>query len=362
MRLLFDGFWWVRGPLANQTVMQEFVHAWSRAFPADELLVAIRRKHMAMFEQPDRLRAVTTRLGPQAVSNAIELPLLARRHRADYVVSHNYAPIAGRSLVFIHDLLFEDNPQWFSLKERVYFSPMALLARRASVVATSSGTEAARMQRLHHQLAPVLTTGLGVSTGLTQATPRRPTGLPQGVNFVLSVGRLNARKNLATVIAGAMGSASITANRPLVIVGSAEYSGAQADLPPSVAAFVSDGRLIFLGRVTNGELRWMYERADCLVYLSLDEGYGLPPAEALHFGTPVLASDIAVMRETVGRRGVLVPPNSAETLAEALDRVKPRTPSAPAATTRDAELQWEQAVGSMRAAMLSNETRRERHG
>ncbi|WJM15292.1 glycosyltransferase family 4 protein [Microbacterium arborescens] len=359
MRLLFDGFWWVRGPLANQTVMREFVHAWSRAFPGDELLVAIRRKHVAMFEEPEGVRPVTTRLGPQAVSNAIELPLLARLHRADFVVSHNYAPITGRSLVFIHDLLFEDNPQWFSLKERVYFSPMAVLARRASIVATSSETEAARMQRLHRELAPVLTTGLGVSSGLTHATARRPAGLPEVANFVLSVGRLNARKNLATVIAGAMRSASITANRPLVIVGSAEYSGAQADLPPAVAEFVSDGRLIFLGRVSDGELRWLYERADCLIYMSLDEGYGLPPAEALHFGAPVIASDIAVMRETVGRRGALVPPDSAEKLAAALERIAPRTTSAPATTTRDAELQWERAAGSMRAAMLSFEAGRE---
>ena len=56
----------------------------------------------------------------------------------------------------------------------------------------------------------------------------------------------------------------------------------------------------FLGYVTDGELRALYENAACFVYPSLYEGFGLPPIEAMSCGCPVIASHCSALPEVCG--------------------------------------------------------------
>lgn len=298
IRVLFDGYWWRTGPLANRAVQREFILAWAREFPEDDIALALRRGNSALPELPDAA-VVKTRLWPHGVSNILELGRLGRDFQADIVISHNYAPFAGPSLAFIHDAMFVDHPEWFTRSERLYFSLMLPSLARADIVATSTRTEAERIERLRPKLAPVLATGLGVSEGLAEAVPTRPLGLEDVESFALSVGRLNVRKNLAAVIRGALTSERITTTSPLLVVGSAEYSGRADNLPSELRDQVGSGRVRFLGRVDDAGLAWLYANAALVISLSLDEGFGLPPIEARHFSAPLLVSDIRVHRETV---------------------------------------------------------------
>jgi glycosyltransferase involved in cell wall biosynthesis len=138
-----------------------------------------------------------------------------------------------------------------------------------------------------------------------------------------------------------------------VVVGSAEFSGAGARLPEAVDDYVRSGRLVFLGRISDGELRWMYERAVCLVFLSRDEGFGLPPVEAMQFGTPVLVSDIPVMREVVGSQGAYVSPDSAQDVAVALDAIIAGSGQRPPAGV-PTERRWEQIASVLRQSLTTS--------
>lgn len=148
-RVLFDGYWWAQGPGANRMVMRELINAWSKHYPEDELIIAVRHRHRdQVLDAPRGVQLAETRLWPQAASNVVELPMLARRHRADVVVCHNYAPVTGASVVFVHDLLFRDHPEWFSRAERLYFDLMPVTSKRASTVVTSSEAESDRIRRI----------------------------------------------------------------------------------------------------------------------------------------------------------------------------------------------------------------------
>jgi len=83
------------------------------------------------------------------------------------------------------------------------------------------------------------------------------------------------------------------------------------------------GRLDFGGLVPREELPAVYEAADVMVSPSLAEGHALAPMECLACGTPVVASDISGLRETVEHEanGLLVPPGDPEALADALCRI-----------------------------------------
>jgi len=318
VRILFDGYWWGSGPHSNREVMKEFILHWAKEFPSDELIVAVRKRHLsaARLELSGGVKVVATRLVPQGLSAILELPLLARKERAQLTLTHNFSPLAGPSLVFIHDMIFKTSPQWFTLKERVYFSLMRLTVGRASVVATSSKSEAARIAAVCGLLEPVLPVGLGVPTSLAKAVPVPVAALANVKGFVLVVGRLNVRKNLAVALAGAVQSQQLAPDRPVVIVG--EASGRGAQLPASVQSAVANGTVRFAGFVTDGELVWLYRHAELFMFLSLDEGFGIPTLEALQFGVPILASDIPVFREILGDRATFVDPTSVNRVAEAV--------------------------------------------
>jgi glycosyltransferase involved in cell wall biosynthesis len=318
VRILFDGYWWAAGPHSNRQVLREFIFHWEREFASDELVVAVRHKHLALArsELPARVRVVGTRLFPQGLSAILELPILARRVRADLTFTHNFTPIAGRSMVFVHDLLFETDPQWFTLRERMYFSWMTRTAGLASQVVTSSAAEAARITAVARPRHAVVPVGLGVPPGLSAAVPQPLDSLADVQGFLLVVGRLNVRKNLEVALEAAVRSGRATPERPIVIVG--EASGRTPDLPEAVRAAVARGAVRFAGFVTDDQLAWLYQQTDLFVFLSLDEGFGIPTLEALQFGAPILASDIPVFREILGDRALFVDPRSVEAVAAAI--------------------------------------------
>jgi len=351
VRVLFDGYWWVDGPAANRTVQREMITAWREVHPEDELVVAIRRKHTDTVptDLPDGVAVVETRLWPQAISNAIELPRLARRIDAEVIVAHNYAPLRRRNVTFIHDVMFQEHPEWFSRAERLYFSLMPLLARRATRLATSTATEADRMRRLNPRLGGAAAVGLSVGNDLDSLAQHRPSGARGLDAFAVTVGRLNIRKNLTASIEGAALAESITAERPLLVVGGTLHSGVETALTPAAAAAVERGEARFLGHVTDAELAWLYAHASLVTNLSLDEGFGLPPIEAARFGAPLLVSDIPVFRETVGTVAHFVDPLATPAaLGAAIDEAWERPGDPDAYRALEARYSWPNVARSLR--------------
>lgn len=348
MRILCDAFWWGRGPGANRTVQRELIAAWAAAFPEDRLVLALRRDAPAD-DLPAGVEAVRTRLWPHAASNRWELPRLAARVGADIALCHNYAPASGASLVFIHDVMFEDHPEWFSAAERRYFAPMLPWARRASAIAASTATEAARIARLAPHLPPAAVTGLGVPAALAEPGTR-PAVVPEGQRYAVVVGRLNVRKNLGTAMLAAARASRIGPASPLYVVGGTAHSGVGAEIPEAARPLLEDGSIVLLGHVPDAELAWLYANAALVLALSLDEGFDMPSVEAASMGPPLVASDIPVHREMVGGIATLVPPLDVARIAEAIDATWDRRPPSESSRAIAERCTWEAAVRSLRAA------------
>ena len=82
-----------------------------------------------------------------------------------------------------------------------------------------------------------------------------------------------------------------------------------------------DGNVRFTGRLTREELVQHYCAARIAVVPSLYEGFGLPAAEAMACGTPVIATTGGALPEVVGDAGILVPPANADALADAIGQL-----------------------------------------
>lgn len=347
MRVLFDAYWWNEGPPSNQAVQRELIRAWVERFPHDEAILAIPGGAATSAPVPQSAKVLRTRLSPHGVSAASWLPVLARKQRADLMITHNFTPVAGRAAVFVHDVLFQTDPDWFSRAERTYLAPIPALARRAEVVFTSSRSEADRIRTRNPGIQRVVPVGLHVKSALLGARPKRPT-LPDLDGFVLSVGRLNVRKNLRTALSAAVASGVLTARRPMLVVGAPDGPSEEFDAP--VRAASARGEILFLGALTDDEVAWLYRNADCFLFLSRAEGFGLPPLEAATFGCPVVVSDIPVMREVCADGAAFVPPDDVTAAAAAIRAALSRGRREPALPDADP---WLAIVERMRAALVS---------
>ncbi|HKL51653.1 MAG TPA: glycosyltransferase family 1 protein [Wenzhouxiangellaceae bacterium] len=232
-------------------------------------------------------------------------------------------PLAVRNqVVTVHDLVPLDHPEWLNRGfARWYGFMLPRLVRRARhVIAISEFTRRRLVETtgLAEDDVTVIHNGVGTRFRPPATAARRAMRESLGLadnRYLLSVGTLEPRKNLPgllhawrqalprlpgdleLVIAGAPGRASVFADARL------------DDLPPRV-------RLV--GRVDDDMLPSLYAEAEWFVYLSLYEGFGLPPLEALACGTPVIVSDIPVFREVTADASIAVDPQATGAVADAL--------------------------------------------
>jgi glycosyltransferase involved in cell wall biosynthesis len=135
--------------------------------------------------------------------------------------------------------------------------------------------------------------------------------LPAGTKpFVLFVGTPEPRKNLPRLIAAMKELRGRGFEHRLVIAG----SGGWGDAPPE-ADFVDN-----LGRVSDEHLCSLYAGASCLAIPSLYEGFGLPSAEAMAVGTPVVAGARGSLPEITGNAAILVDPYDSTAIASGIER------------------------------------------
>jgi glycosyltransferase involved in cell wall biosynthesis len=113
-------------------------------------------------------------------------------------------------------------------------------------------------------------------------------------------------------------------NLPLVLAG-----------PSSPWAHELDG-VIVTGEVTDDELAALYTGARALVFPSDEEGFGLPPVEALACGTPVVACDVPGVRDVLEGRATLVDPDDLDTLVQLAEQATKPAPDPPPWTWQDA--------------------------
>lgn len=143
-------------------------------------------------------------------------------------------------------------------------------------------------------------------------------------NFFLFVGTLKERKNVLNIIKGFQYflKNNPESNQKLIIGG--KYSESDPYFM-SLGSYIRDNlpkdRVVFLGRVSDSQLNFLYKKASALVYPSFIEGFGLPVLEAQDCGLPVITSNLSSLKEVARDSAVLVDPASFEAIGLAMESV-----------------------------------------
>src|SRR5262249_45815300 len=194
-------------------------------------------------------------------------------------------------VVTVHDLGVLREPSWFNRWTRTYsrFAVPRVVRAAARLIDGSEFTKRELIELL------------GVEEGRIRVVPNAVAdvctarGARAEGDYVLAVGTLEPRKNLARIAAAVDGE--------LRVVGAQGWGGVEA--PRDVT---------WLGEVDDEELARLYRGARCLVYASLYEGFGLPVAEALACGCPVVTSAGSAMAEIAGADATYVDPEDVESI------------------------------------------------
>ena len=135
--------------------------------------------------------------------------------------------------------------------------------------------------------------------------------------YILCVGLLNRHKRIVDAIR-AIAMLPESAGRPLLVLAGPTNTGLIGAYVEEAQRLGVEDRLRFPGYISDDDLSALYTGAVAFVFPSIMEGFGLPPLEAMACGTPVIATDIPVLRESLAGAAMLVPAKSPGAIAENL--------------------------------------------
>jgi glycosyltransferase involved in cell wall biosynthesis len=260
-------------------------------------------------------------------------PFALRRARPDLLHSLAFvSPVIAPcpSVVTVYDLSFRLSPNRFQQRaaQRLYLSAFTAhscrRARRVIAISESTKEDVIRFFGIDHDRVDVAYPGLDPAfrplPRLEVEAFRARRGLPE--QFILYLGTLEPRKNLLTLIRAfatlrGQSRASVS-HLHLVLAGSKGWL--DHDLFALVQELNLTDKVIFPGFVPADELVLWYNAAAVFAYPSSYEGFGIPVAEALACGRPVVTSNISSLPEAGGDAAILTPPEDGAALSDALAR------------------------------------------
>jgi glycosyltransferase involved in cell wall biosynthesis len=239
------------------------------------------------------------------------------------------APVAPRAplVVTVHDLGVLRHPEAFPRWHRT----SGRLALRAGVRAADAIVTVSAFTR------DQLVDDLGVPRERVRIVPNgvdpvfSPDGPAAEGDYVLAVGTLEPRKNLAIAVLAAR-----LAGVELRVAGASGWGDVRTES--------------WVGEPSDEELAALMRGARCVVYPSLYEGFGLPVLEAMACGTPVVTSRGGATEEVAGGAAVLVDPHDPAAVAEGIDEAgKRRAQLRAAGLERAASFTWRRSADLVEA-------------
>ncbi|MGB7063202.1 MAG: glycosyltransferase family 1 protein [Candidatus Zixiibacteriota bacterium] len=261
---------------------------------------------------------------------------ILRREKIDlfhspFISAPLFAPC--KTVITVHDLIplrfargFEGNRGLAPvLKRRVFGLILSLVTRKASRIITVSRASKEALQRFDGSLASKTDVIYEAPETIfrkvsDEEIKRSKARFGLKGKSILHVGIIRPHKNLIRLFE-ALELLVLVKRQPctLAIVGGQEEE--RLFLKAKAQELGISRYVLFAGGLTDDEIVPLMNAVDAFVFPSLEEGFGLPPLEAMACGTPVITSNLSSLPEVVGEAALLVDPRNVQELADAIDRL-----------------------------------------
>ena len=257
------------------------------------------------------------------------LPAILKKHKIDLFISTDgisSTRLKGKILNVIHDLNFEENPQWlpksFANYYRKYFPLWAKKATRIATVSEYSKQDIHKKYNIDLNKIDVVYNG---SNDLYQPISDKQkeetrTEYSRGQKYFLFVGSLHPRKNIEQLLLSfGKFKETDTQDIKLVIVGNKFYWN--GPIKEAFDSLKSKTDVIFTGHLSTDKLRNIVASSIALVYVSLFEGFGIPLVEAMNAETAIISSTATCLPEIAGESALYVNPTSTKEISDAMHQL-----------------------------------------
>jgi glycosyltransferase involved in cell wall biosynthesis len=318
------------------------------------------------------VRAVPLPLSPRLLTilwQRARLPLHVERftgpldllHAPDFVLPPTRAP----GLLTVHDLTFLVHPECFEPRLHRYLARVVprSLRRARHVLADSHATQRDLTRLLGVPAERISVVYPGVDPRFcplpanTSEPVRARLELPPA--FLLFVGTLEPRKNLVRLLEALH---RLPDAPPLVLAGRRGWL--YQPVFETIERLNLQTRVHWLDFVADTDLPALYNLAEAFLYPSLYEGFGLPVAEALACGTPVVTSALGSLPEVAGDAAILADPLDSAAIAAGIQHALTHGAELRAAGPAQVrQFRWDTAAQNVLASyrMVGSE-QNERHG
>jgi glycosyltransferase involved in cell wall biosynthesis len=331
IKLGIDAKWYFKGPPSGNMVVKNLVDEMiicNNDHIELYLLITNEFKKQATGYFPGHVKLIFLPAIPNLLNNVFLIPIYARRFGLEAILFQNFNSLWPKDLlkvVYIHDVLFLDHPQYYSTAELFYFRKMKRLAAKADLIITISNTEKERLVMNNVAERPKISvfyhginSNFKVISSYSAARVKAVVfkyHLPQ--RYLLCVGRVNIRKN----ISGLVSALKLLDDKTIKLVIVGEQGNTADALKTQLQAESLADRVIFTGHVPEDDLHLIYANATVFCFPSFAEGFGLPPLEAMQCGVPVIVSNRTAMPEICGDAAVYINPDDAEDIAQKINNL-----------------------------------------
>ncbi|HNW29485.1 MAG TPA: glycosyltransferase family 1 protein [Spirochaetota bacterium] len=282
------------------------------------------------FPLPDNFTVKIVRFRSKLFFDYLFIPLFSWFNRVDIFLfpKNTFSPLVrGKKIPVYHDIVyFEDfNFREFKFFDNLHHRIMIPVAARLSKIdLTVSDFTASRMKSLlgiRPEKIRVVKEGvephfrkISDAKKLTNTIDKYRLRTP----FFFYAGSLSPRKNMVNLIRAFI---KVKDSLPHVIYFTGGESWLDTEVHDMITAHGLQDRIIKLGFISEEELVIMYNLADCYLYPSLYEGFGLPILEAQACGCPVITSTVSSCPEVAGNGALYVDPHNIDDMAGAMLKI-----------------------------------------
>ncbi len=191
-------------------------------------------------------------------------------------------------IVVIHDIYSWKNQKETTLFARVKNKLLPFIAKKAHLIGTvSEFSKNELVTNFNIQPEKIFVIPNGLDIGFKTNDAKRPIVDLVNTEYILNVGSLEPRKNIAFLIDVFENiKNSHSRNLKLVLTGGESWSS--TDIFSKISNSKYKNEIVILGNVPNESLPWLYRNAKVMVFPSKEEGFGIPVIESLSQGTPVI--------------------------------------------------------------------------
>lgn len=301
------------------------------AFGSEHEYVIFRRgegvKLRAGFEQ----KHVKSLVNSSAWRNLVSHPIQLRKYRFDAVFEPaHFGPFFLASgikrITMVHDItpiIMPENHIFKSVMAQKLMLPHVL--KRADLVLTNSKHTAQDVAAAFPNVqSRIKAIHFGYDSGFKKhIDPEIHERLDCSEPFFLSVGTIEPRKNLLTLLAAFEKYKTNGGKHGLIIAGKNGWKSKPFFDALNCHRYKSQIR--YCGFVMQAELRHLYSTATALIYPSVYEGFGIPIIEAMACGCPVLASDVSSLPEVGGAAAEYFQPTNTDQLTALMHKLELHT-------------------------------------